>query len=1154
MIRRSSLIAAEIVLGLAAALIIGLGVAWWRLSQGPVELNFIREHVQSELSRAREGRPVGIDRVELAWSNNANALELRAVGISIEDGRGAVISRADRARIELDALPLLWGHIALRGAEIDGGELTMTRRADGAMGLAFGPPGAPPDILIPPSPENESLEQRVNRVLDALEASFRPVGAGGQLRSLAVRGAKLTIIDESGGGRWTADDAAFELARESGDLTLTASAHLEGANGPAPARLRVVTDTAFQAATVEFGADNARPRALFSQAALGPFGGLDAPLTATIAIGLDRQSGVTSINGEATLGRGIAEMGGGRFSMDGGTVRGRYDIASDELIIDRLQVAGDRTRINGEVRVHDVSRIMRAAPDEPAAFNISLPSLSLDVPGTFAEPMALTEVEITGAIMSAARTVRFDRIHAQTGQGALDASGRYYWAEAGRDNRVHPGIELTGAVAGSIDAPQILNLWPMGLAEGARSFLARALTAGRVSDARIRMDIRPSDMAAEAMRNEAMDIRFNITGGSFQFIDTMSPVTNGRGSAVLQGNRFDMTIPEARMNNLVITNGRVEIPRLKPKGAMATISAHVEGDARNILEVLNQQPLQIGQRLPVSAQTVSGRGAIDLRIQRPMLSEVPFEQWRFTVNGSIDNFAGTMSTRNVALSQGRLTVRGDQRVINVSGPIRAGGSTLNVSWNEFINRRNAASSEYEISGDFDSTDLVRLGYSVAEYAEGRVGVTVTGQGRGFDVDNANIEVDLRNAAVSSPWNFWTKASGVPATVRFAMAKQADGGVLLQNLDGRGGGLSAQGSVLLSRASVLQRIDLTRLAIEGRSDAHLVMQRANDGSMDVRVTGALFDAAPFMESDANLPEAPLPAGATPISAVARAAADPPVRVNVQVMRLRMRGDAMLQNARVETLSSRGALRMLTAEGRAPGGGAFSVGLGPRQSDPSGRIRLRSEDGGFAIRALTGSTNVVGGTASADGDWIPGPPTTARFDVSLRNFQVVQMPAMARLLGSAGSLTGLVEMLNGDGIGFSQLDAPVIYANDRFSVRDARLAGPSMGLTASGSYDVERDNLDVDGVVAPSPMLNLSMLSEVPLIGDLLTSRRGEGVVGMTYSINGHVAEPRVGVNPLSALTPGILRRIFEPLQRPPAADAAPPGPEVAASGGAGGSTQ
>lgn len=30
--------------------------------------------------------------------------------------------------------------------------------------------------------------------------------------------------------------------------------------------------------------------------------------------------------------------------------------------------------------------------------------------------------------------------------------------------------------------------------------------------------------------------------------------------------------------------------------------------------------------------------------------------------------------------------------------------------------------------------IVRLGYPIAEYAEGRIGVTVSGQGRGFDVD------------------------------------------------------------------------------------------------------------------------------------------------------------------------------------------------------------------------------------------------------------------------------------------------------------------------------------------------------------------------------------------------------------------------------------
>ena len=88
------------------------------------------------------------------------------------------------------------------------------------------------------------------------------------------------------------------------------------------------------------------------------------------------------------------------------------------------------------------------------------------------------------------------------------------------------------------------------------------------------------------------------------------------------------------------------------------------------------------------------------------------------------------------------------------GPIRAGESVIpNVRWTEHIGRTGAdaaSSSEYQISGDFDANDLERLGYPVARYAQGRIGVTVTGQGRGFDVDNARIDLDLRNAAVELP--------------------------------------------------------------------------------------------------------------------------------------------------------------------------------------------------------------------------------------------------------------------------------------------------------------------------------------------------------------------------------------------------------------------
>jgi len=1131
MIRRSTLIAVEILLGLVAACAIGVGVAWWRLSQGPIDLPFLREDMQTELSAARSGRPVGVERIELAWTQRG-ALELRAVNVTVEDGRGGVLSRASEARIELAVLPLLIGRIQLVGAEFDGGEMTFTRKLDGALHIAFGPEGSPPDIIVPASRTNESLEQKVARLLDGMEAAFRPVGPGGGLRSLSLRDARLTMLDEGSGGRWTAQGANVDLRRQRRSLELVAEAQIEGADGLAPASLRITTDTQFRSAVVEFGAENVRPRALFSPAVLGPFAALDTPLTATVSIGLDRETGINRFEGDALLGRGTANAGGERFSLDGGRLHGRYDIESDELIIDQIQLAGATTRIGGEIHVRNVSAIMRAEPNEAAPFEVSLPSLTLDVPGTFARPVSLTNVQATGTVISADRSIRLSRLHAETDAGAIDGQGRIYWAEVGAEGRLRPGFELTGGLTGSMDALAVLHMWPMGLGEGARDYVTRSITGGRVSDATVRLDIRPSEIAAGVLRNEAIDIRFNVSDASMRFVPTMSPVTNARGSGILRGNSFEMTIPEARFHNMLVTNGRVDFPRLKPKGAMATISARIDGDARYLLEVLGQEPISLGERLPIAAATASGRGSVNVRIQRPMLNEVPFEEWRFTVDGTIRDFAGAMTTRRVALSHGQLQVSGNERAVTVSGPIRAGASAIeSVRWVETIGRNGReGSSEYQIAGDFEADDLERLGYPVAQFARGRIGVTVSGQGRGFDVDNARIDLDLTNAALEMPRQFWTKRAGLAASARFNVERQSDGGLAFTNIDARGAGLNAQGRARISRDNRLLEVDLTRLAVEGRSDARLTATRAADGGMDVAVRGALFDAAPFMGGQ----EAP-----SGTAAGAAAQAEPPLRATVIVDRLKMRGGATMSDARVALTTSRGALAMLTVEGRSPTGGAFSLGLGPRPGEPQGRIRLRSDDAGFAVAALTGADNIVGGTAAADGDWRIGPPSQARFDVRMRDFQVVRLPAMARLLSSAGSLTGLVDTLNGDGIGFNAFDAQMSYANNRVTFTEGRMAGPSLGLTGSGAYNISADNLDIDGVVAPSPLLNLSMLGEIPVIGDLLVSRRGEGVFGMTYSINGPAAQPRVGVNPVSALTPGIFRRIFEPLRPQGGGNAMPP---------------
>ena len=55
---------------------------------------------------------------------------------------------------------------------------------------------------------------------------------------------------------------------------------------------------------------------------------------------------------------------------------------------------------------------------------------------------------------------------------------------------------------------------------------------------------------------------------------------------------------------------------------------------------------------------------------------------------------------------------------------------------------------------------------------------------------------------------------------------------------------------------------------------------------------------------------------------------------------------------------------------------------------------------------------------------------------------------------------------------------------------------------------------------------SFLGKIPLLGNLLAGTEdGGGVFAANFSITGPLEDPKASVNPLSALTPGILRNLF-----------------------------
>lgn len=134
-------------------------------------------------------------------------------------------------------------------------------------------------------------------------------------------------------------------------------------------------------------------------------------------------------------------------------------------------------------------------------------------------------------------------------------------------------------------------------------------------------------------------------------------------------------------------------------------------------------------------------------------------------------------------------------------------------------------------------------------------------------------------------------------------------------------------------------------------------------------------------------------------------------------------------------------------------------------------------------------------------------------------------MAELL-SAISVVGLLEQLSGEGIQFSNVTADFTLQPGGVVLRQSSAVGPSMGITMDGVYRNVGRTLDMRGVISPVYLVN-------GIFGTLLSPRRGEGLFGFNYTLKGPSSGPRVGVNPLSVLTPGIFREIFR--QAPPKID-------------------
>jgi len=150
------------------------------------------------------------------------------------------------------------------------------------------------------------------------------------------------------------------------------------------------------------------------------------------------------------------------------------------------------------------------------------------------------------------------------------------------------------------------------------------------------------------------------------------------------------------------------------------------------------------------------------------------------------------------------------------------------------------------------------------------------------------------------------------------------------------------------------------------------------------------------------------------------------------------------------------------------------------------------------------------------------------LTITNFKVSKVPALAQLLTLA-SLQGIADTLGGEGIRFESFEMKSTSKNNLMNIEDALAMGPAVSILMDG-YIEKGKNVSLRGTLVPATKLN-SIIARIPIVGGILVGKKtGEGVVGVSFKMEGPPKNIKTTVNPIKTLTPRFILRALEKIKK------------------------
>ncbi|WP_019962108.1 YhdP family protein [Woodsholea maritima] len=1121
-----------------ALVIFGLAAILWRLASGPVEVDLLRPLITEQLIKAFDGDVASVGGLRLGFNPDNAALIVTAEDLSVARRGGEVIAATRHIEVGVALDLLLIGEISPVSLKAEGGVFTVGRNSEGQIVAQLG--AGDVDLGAMMSAQSVPQSQGPSQIRPLLK-SLMEEGTDHllpRLREIDIRQADIRVFDAVNDFVAVIEDGEARLIRSNRQIALEAEGQWLTSAGPAPLSVRFETGSHLESLLVDVRVTNLNPAVVAPRSGiLAQLGQVDVPLDLELVLDAARDTGLGAVMVRARAGQGVIHHASKDYALNAARLHLAYDTLANEIQIHDLVVDGELLNLDVTGRLYEFSGFETSIPST-LRYDLSLVPGRFEWPGFFRDPIIWQSIDLSGEMRPLRPEITFERLDIVLPKASAQFTGAVS-LDTIDTGGVYPSVNLVGPIEGDLSTDDVLGLWPIDFAVGARDWLAESILGGRLFDAHMDMSLKGQDIADRTIPDEDLALSFHFSNGDVRYISTMTPLLGVEGSATLFGNGFELSSTGGMIGDLVMERSYVRIDQLEPKGGLAVFGGVGHGKASDFIALIDEEPLGYASQYGLRASDFGGRGRLQFSITRPMLSEVPIEDIGFDIEGDFEDITGPLVFGpDAGMKDGpqvedgvmHLTATPDGMV--GEGQAIAAGIPARIRWEEnFKAPDDEPSTTMHIEARAQARDLARLGMPVRRFLDGPMGLVVNARGKGVDFSTLQMDLDLSDTAISAPMDLWQKAPGDAANSRLEV-RFSPQGISLETFSLNAGDAEIEASAMIDHGGRLLQVNAERLSLTGLMDLAVRGSRPDgvEGPLHLAVTGAYLDAMTLVDAissnsaPANNGEEE---GASAVSSDGERepfeSDAPPLIVEASIEAMDLR-DVRFTNVDVLVHSQLEGVERFALSALGPGG-PVEVYFQPNDAGTARALSLTGGSAGTLLTAATGFSQIEGGNLTLVGEApLLGQegPITGRLDMGA--FRLVRMPLLARIL-AAGSFEGLGSLLSGEGLVFERFSSDFTWQNSTLEMRNARAVGPALGITWDGVVDTSEQRLAVDGTILPSYGAN-SILGGLPVLGELITGRRGEGIIGVVFAVEGPFTGTRVFVNPLSALAPGILRRIFE----------------------------